>query len=151
MYHNLRAAQGFLELGDPDSAWEELELIPAEERAHPLVLRMRVYIYREKARRMEMAEISRHLTEIEPHDSEHWTNRSFAERRHLGIPEAEKTLRIALEKFPQDALILYNLSCYVAKGGQMEEAKELLGKAIRIDPTFKELAMNDEDLVGVWS
>jgi len=32
----------------------------------------------------------------------------------------------------------------------MEEAKELLGKAIRIDPTFKELALNDEDLVGVW-
>ena len=54
MYHNLRAAQGFLELGDPDSAWEELEMIPAEERAHPLVLRMRVYIYREKARWMEM-------------------------------------------------------------------------------------------------
>jgi hypothetical protein len=25
MYHQLRAALGFLELGDPDSAWEELE------------------------------------------------------------------------------------------------------------------------------
>ena len=57
MYHNIRASQGFLELGDPDSAWEELELIPAEERAHPVVLRMRVYIYREKARWMEMAEM----------------------------------------------------------------------------------------------
>ena len=42
MHHNLRAALGFLELGDPDSAWEELEQIPAEDRAHPVVLRMRV-------------------------------------------------------------------------------------------------------------
>jgi len=32
----------------------------------------------------------------------------------------------------------------------MEEAKELLGKAIRIDLTFKELALVDEDLVGMW-
>ena len=150
MHHNLRAAQGFLELGDPDSAWEELELIPAEERAHPVVLRMRVYIYREKARWMEMAEVSRHLTEIEPHDSEHWTNRAWGERRHLGIPQAEKTLRIALEKFPEDALIPYNLSCYLAKQDRMEEAKELLGKAIHIDPTFKEVALEDEDLAGIW-
>ena len=38
MYHQLRAAKGFLELGDPDSAWEELEKIPTAERAHPVVL-----------------------------------------------------------------------------------------------------------------
>ena len=58
MYHQLRAAQGFLELGDPDSAWEELESIPAEDRAHPVALRLRVCIYREKKKWMEMAEIS---------------------------------------------------------------------------------------------
>ena len=32
----------------------------------------------------------------------------------------------------------------------MEEAKELLDKAIHIDPTFKEVALSDEDLTGVW-
>ena len=30
MYHQLRDAVGFLELGDPDSAWEELESIPGD-------------------------------------------------------------------------------------------------------------------------
>jgi regulator of sirC expression with transglutaminase-like and TPR domain len=53
---------------------------------------MRTYIYRDKGKWMEMAEIARHLTEIEPHDSEHWTNRAWAERRYQGIPVAEKTL-----------------------------------------------------------
>jgi tetratricopeptide (TPR) repeat protein len=150
VYHNLRAAQGFIELGDPDSAWEELEVIPAEDRAHPVALRLRVYIYREKKRWMEMAEISRHLTEIEPQQAEHWTNRAWAERRHLGIPVAEKTLLHALKHFPNEGIIYYNLACYSAVDGRTLEAKSLLGKAIELDPEFKELALDDEDLKGIW-
>jgi len=150
VYHNLRAAQGFLELGDPDSAWEELESIPAEDRAHPVALRLRVYIYREKKRWMEMAEISRHLTEIEPQQAEHWTNRAWAERRHQGIPVAEKTLLHALKHFPNEGILYYNLACYSAVDGRTTEAKSLLSKAIELDPEFKELALEDEDLAGIW-
>ena len=150
MYHNLRAAQGFIELGDPDSAWEELEGIPAEDRAHPVALRLRVYIYREKKKWMEMAEISRHLTEIEPQQAEHWTNRAWAERRHQGIPVAEKTLLHALKHFPNEGILYYNLACYAAVDGRTAEAKSLLSKAIELDPEFKELALEDEDLAGIW-
>lgn len=150
MYHQLRAAQGFLELGDPDSAWEELESIPAEERAHPIALRLRVYIYHEKKRWAEMAEISRHLTEVEPEQPEHWTNRASAERRHLGIPVAEKTLLHALERFPNEGILYYNLACYSAVDGRTAEAKSLLSKAIEIDPEFKQLALEDEDMAGIW-
>ena len=150
MYHNLRAAQGFLELGDPDSAWEELELIPAEERANSLVLRMRVYIYREKKKWMEMAEVSRHLTEIDPNQSEHWTNKAWAERRHLGLTQAEQTLLQALEKFPEDALIHYNLACYACVSGRIDEGKQRLETALRIDPDLKATALEDDDLVRVW-
>jgi Tfp pilus assembly protein PilF len=150
MYHQLKAAQGFLELGDPDSASEELESIPAEDRAHPVVLRMRVYIYRKKKKWMEMTEISRHLTEIEPDQSEHWMNKAWAERRHLGLPQAEQTLLQALEKFPDDGLIHYNLACYSCVSGRIEEGKVLLEAAIRLDPNLKATALEDEDLVGVW-
>ena len=50
MYHNLLAAQGFLELVDPDSAWEDLETISGEGGAHPIVWRLRVHFYRQKKR-----------------------------------------------------------------------------------------------------
>jgi Flp pilus assembly protein TadD len=150
MYHNLRASLGFLELGDPDAAWEELEAIPAEERAHPDVLRMRVQVYRAKERWMEMAEIARHLTEVEPGQPSHWTDRAWAERRHKGIALAEKTLLEALTRFPNDGNIYYNLACYSAVDGRTEEAKSLLGKAIELDPLFKGLALEDEDLKGLW-
>jgi tetratricopeptide (TPR) repeat protein len=150
VYHQLRAAQGFLELGDPDSAWEELESIPAEERAHPIALRLRVYIYREKKRWMEMAEISRHLTEVEPDQPEHWVDRAWAERHHQGIPVARKTLLHALKRFSNEGIIHYNLACYSAVDGNTAEAKRLLSKAIELDPAFKGLALEDEDLKGIW-
>ena len=150
MYLQLRAAQGFLELGDYDSAWEELETIPAEDRAHPVVLRMRVKIYRHKERWMEMAEIARHLTEIEPHQTSHWITRAWAERRYLGFATAEQTLLKALEGFPDDSLIHYNLACYACRQGRLKEAKELLAKAIILDPQWRESALEDEDLEGIW-
>jgi tetratricopeptide (TPR) repeat protein len=150
VYHNLRAAQGFIELGAPDSAWEELEGIPAEDRAHPIVLRMRAYIYRDKGKWMEMAEIARHLTEIEPQQPEHWTNRAWAERRHQGLQTAEATLLLAREQFPKEPLIHYNLACYSAKLGKLDDAKSLLATAIKIDPVFKGMALENEDLAGIW-
>jgi predicted Zn-dependent protease len=150
MYHRLRAAEGFLELGDPDSAWDELESIPAEDRAHPVVLRMRVEIYREKKRWMEMAEIARHLTELEPELSGHWINRAWAERRHIGLEAAEQTLLKAREAFPEEPLVHYNLACYACQQKRVDEAKERLAKAIELDPQYRVLALEDEDLEGVW-
>jgi tetratricopeptide (TPR) repeat protein len=150
VHHQLRAAQGFLELGDPDSAWDELESIPAEERAHPIALRFRVYIYRDKGKWMEMAEISRHLTEVEPDQPEHWVDRAWAERHHQGIPVARKTLLHALKRFPNEGILYYNLACYSAVDGRTAEAKSLLSKAIELDPEFKQLALEDEDLRGIW-
>lgn len=150
MYHQLRAALGFLELGDPDSAWEELESLPAEERAHPVVLRMRVQIYRAKERWMEMAEVARHLTEIEPDQPSHWTDRAWAERRHLGIPVAQKTLLIARDRFPQAGIIHYNLACYAAVQGRLDDAKDRLARAIELESSFKVLALEDDDLKDIW-
>jgi predicted Zn-dependent protease len=150
MYHQLRAALGFLELGDPDAAWEELESIPAEERAHPVVLRMRVQVYRAKERWMEMAEVARHLTEIEPDQPAHWIDRAWAERRHLGIPTAQETLLIARDRFPQEGIIHYNLACYEAVQGKRDEAKVSLARAVELEASFKGIALEDEDLKGIW-
>ncbi len=150
MYQRLRAVHGFLELGDPDAAWEELEGIAPEEKAHPVVLRMRVQIYRAKERWMEMAEVARHLTKIEPDQPAHWTDRAWAERRHLGISAAENTLLIARLRFPQEGIIHYNLACYAAVEGRLDHAKASLSRAFELDPKFKGIALEDEDLKGIW-
>ena len=51
--------------------------------------------------------------------------------------------------FPNEGILYYNLACYAAVDGITVEAKSLLSKAIELDPDFKQLALEDEDLLGL--
>jgi Tfp pilus assembly protein PilF len=150
MYHQLKAAQGFLELGDPDSAWEELESIPAEDRAHQAVLWMRLEIYSTKKRWDGVVEIAKHLVKTSPEAPQHWIDLAWGQRRANDLQTAEKTLKEALGRFPNEAVIHYNLACYSCVSGREDEAKGLLDVAFRLDPSLKATALEDEDLVGMW-
>ena len=150
MYHQLKAAQGFLEHGDADSAWEELESIPAEYRAHPTVLWMRLEIYTKKQRWDGMVEIAKHLVEASPDVPQHWIDLAWGQRRAIDLKTAERTLKEALGRFPNEALIHYNLACYSCISGRVEEGRVLLEKALRLEPNLKATALEDEDLAGVW-
>ena len=86
----------------------------------------------------------------EAHGPEYWTNRAWAERRHVGLETAEETLLLARELFPKEPLVHYNLACYAAQLGRIDDAKALLATALTLDPVFKEMALEDEDLAGVW-
>ena len=150
MYHQLKAAQGFLELGDPDSAWDELESIPAEDRANPTVLWMRLEIYRSKERWNEMMAIAQHLVQVQPENPCHWVHLAWAERRAINVQKAEGTLLTAMDRFPDVGTIHYNLACYSCVAGRIEEGKERLETALRLEPSLRADALEDEDLAGVW-
>lgn len=150
MHKHLIASLGYLELGMGRDAWDELEEIPAEERGNPVVLRMRVEIYRTLGKWSEMTEIAAHLVKVESEHPDHWISLAWAQRRSIGIPEAEKTLVAAVKRFPQEATIHYYLACYACKQGRLDEAREKLAKAIEMQPTFKKAALEDEDLTAIW-
>ena len=57
---------------------------------------------------------------------------------------------MARELFPKEPLIPYNLARYAAQLGRIDEAKALLHSAIGLDPLFKEMALEDDDLAGIW-
>ena len=69
---------------------------------------------------------------------------------HMGLQTAEETLLLARELFPKEPLVHYNLACYAAQLGRIDDAKALLATALTLDPVFKEMALEDEDLAGVW-
>ena len=73
-----------------------------------------------------------------------------AEVKKSGYEVAEGILREALVTFPDHPNIHYNLACYSARLGKIEEAKRLLAIAIELDPIFKEPSLEDEDLKAIW-
>jgi hypothetical protein len=64
----MRAATGWLELGDHLSAFEELERLPQEKRAHPDVLKIRYEIYAKAGRWESAFELAEGLSRLVPDD-----------------------------------------------------------------------------------
>ena len=51
---------------------------------------------------------------------------------------------------PKVAMIAFNLACYASVTGRMEEAKERLRHAIKLDKDIRGLALGHEDLKPLW-
>lgn len=76
--HHLKAAQGWLGLGDWQSANEELEEISPAMRAHPDVLKLRVAIYCKAGKWQMAATLTDSLVEHLPKDAGLWLQRATA-------------------------------------------------------------------------
>lgn len=153
--HRLRAAEGWLDLGDWQSANDELENITPSLRAHPDVLAMRWNIYSD-ARHWELAlVVAETLCELQPSDANGWIHRSYALQELRRTAEAEVLLLPALEKFLQEPAVPYNLACNACVLGRVEEARRLLDRPITISgdhgDEVKLMALDDPDLSALWS
>jgi len=70
----------------------------------------------------------------------------FAVRRTQSLAAAEVILSAALQKFPGNATIHFNLACYYTQLADLDKARLYLQKAIAIDETFRKVALTDPDL-----
>ena len=66
------------------------------------------------------------------------------ERRELG--RAIDALRAGLARFPDDAVLLYDLACYESLDGRHDDALADLRHALELDPSMLEMARADADL-----
>ena len=152
--HHLLAAEGWLELGDWRSANDELENVTAELRSHPDVLAMRFQVY-STAPHWELAlVVAEALCDLTPSDVNALIHRSFALHELKRTEEAEVLLLPALDKFPKEPTIPYNLACYACVLGRVEEAGRLLKRAIEVSgdhgDEVKLMALDDVDLEALW-
>jgi tetratricopeptide (TPR) repeat protein len=146
--HHLRAAQGWLDLGDHGSAGEELEKVNVEFQEHPVVLAVRYQVLA-KAKRWEQAgAVAQTLVQTLPESAFGWLRRSQALHFLGRTQEAWDQLFPAVEHFPGDPLIAYDLACYACQLGRLPEAVEWLKKALAKDQArqLKQAALEDPDL-----
>lgn len=149
--HHLTAAEGWLELGNHLEANEELEQITPALRAHPQVLLLRHRIY-EYAKQWTMCvEVASAYLSLLPDQPEGWLSRSFALHELQRTREAYDLLLPVADKFPQLWTIPYNLACYCAQLGQLDESKKWLQQAMRInEKEVQRTAIDDPDLSPLW-
>ena len=147
----LQRAEGWLDLHLPLEANAELDEIQPAMRAHPVVLKLRFAIY-SASQKWDMAlEIANCLHQQLPDDCYGGVQAAIALLR-LGRPREAKQLSLPLvQKFPKNATIPYNLACYCAQLGEIEEAQEWFKAAMALDPnTVRRRGIDDPDLEPLW-
>ena len=55
-------------------------------------------------------------------------------------------LAAAHERFGDDATILYDLACYEALAGRLDEARAHIDRSLELEPSYRAMAATDEDL-----
>src|SRR5258705_7224706 len=128
---HLRAAEGWLGLGDHESANQELEGISMDCQAHPAVLGTRYCVYAAEKKWDACVEVGRKLVELEPKESFGWVNRSYALRRAPGggVQAAYDALKPAAERLDDLEHVTFNLACYACQLGNLEVARAWLAQA----------------------
>jgi tetratricopeptide (TPR) repeat protein len=150
---HIEAADGWLDLGDWQSANEEPERITPRLRAHPTVLEMRFRVY-SAAKHLELAlEVPEALVALTPHEENAWINRSYLLHDLKRTQEAYDLLLPVLDKFKNEWVIPYNLACYKCQLGDHARAKELLALAYERGDAeeIKLMALDDADLAPLWA
>jgi hypothetical protein len=152
--HHLKAAVGWLELGDAAEALGELDEMTPEIQEHPDVLEARWLALARLHRWEAAAKAARALIGVAPQRSSGWLHHAYALRRapNGGLLAAFNALAPVADKFPEEATIPYNLACYTCQMQRdtaetmnwLEQAiksggrKEILAMAMK-DPDLKPL------------
>ena len=146
--HHLSSAIGWLELGNPREADAELKKVHPALRAHPDVMEVRWQIY-SKAKWWEVCvDLANGIVKLAPDRPSGYIYRAYSLRRCKGLMSAWMSLLPAVERFPDDWLIPYNLSCYSCQLGNLDAARRWLAKAFEKGEKekLKSMALEDADL-----
>jgi len=153
--HYLSAAQGWAELGNTAEARAELAHIGAARQIHPDVLEVRWFICAEEQRWEEGLQVARSLIQAVPDRASGWLHQAYALRRVAegGLKQAWEALLPAFDRFPKEAIIPYNLSCYACQLKDLEAARLWFKRALALGgkEQIKLMALADSDLEPLWT
>jgi tetratricopeptide (TPR) repeat protein len=145
----LTECEGYLDLGMLRRARETLEEVLPDYRKKIPALLLECRMAFESKNWLEAKHIAEKLLKADDADAHHWALLAAAERRVGAIKKAINLLEEASLKFPDCAVIFYNLACYYCIKSQLNKAFMLLQKAFKLDSNMLKIAMNDPDLQAI--
>jgi hypothetical protein len=147
---HLNAAAGFLQIGEPMDAWNELEEITAANRAEIEVLTVRLAVCRALEKWELAEEVARYLVKHDPHNVMHVVALAEAVGHREGPVAAAAVYEFAVEWFPDFGMLRVSLAVELTKAGQVEDAKKVLKVAFELDPDLRLVALDHPGLEEVW-
>lgn len=152
--HFVRAAQGWMELGCRIEAEMELAHVSAANRHHPEVLETEWSLTAARLDWLRGVVIGELLVTLYPERADGWLHRAYAIRRveNGGLSKARESLLPAAEQFPSEPVIPYNLACYAAQMGELDEARKWLKRSFNVGrfETIQTMSLSDSDLKPLW-
>jgi len=145
----LRAAAGYAELGMNRESISELNAIEKCDQDCPEVLQLRLHhLMREKIWARALA-VSRKLCRVAPHCSAGYLHAGFCLHELGKTLQAKKLLLKGPVALLREPIYYYNMGCYDALLGNPKSAQVHLLTSFKMDPSFREIAKKDPDLLSV--
>ena len=147
----LLAAQGYFELGMLEDAMAELDSLPAADAGHQRGApdaALRLHARAALGRRAGDQPHSR--AGCCPKETVGYIHAAFCLHELRRTAEAKSLLLSGPSALLNEATYHYNLGCYDAVLGNIEEAQAHLRVSFRLDKKFREFARTDPDLKPVW-
>ena len=150
--HFVRAAEGWLELGNPLEARRELDQLAAPIHKHPEVLEMRWRIQAATREWDACLDTATTIRRLAPDRPSGWSLGAYALHQLKRTAEARQHLLAVVDRFPNDLLMHYNLACYECLLGRLPEAWRWLQLALRVGPNLHLTlaALGDPELQPLW-
>ncbi len=145
----LLAAQGYIELGMPREALEELRSLPKLRASAPQSLEIRIVALIRLGRWKSAAASARKLCRQQPGEAAGFIHLAYCLHEMGETARAKETLLNAPEAVRRNATCYYNLACYEAVLGQLDSARYYLARSISMDERFREFARHDRDLAAL--
>lgn len=146
---SLLAAQGYMELEMPGEALREIDSLASEDQDREDVLQMRLFILM-RARCWEPAlTVCKRLRKTVPEGATGYIHGAFCLHEMGRTLEAKELLMAGPASLLREPTYHYNLGCYDAVLGNLNEATRHLETSFQMDQKFREIAQYDPDLKPV--
>jgi predicted Zn-dependent protease len=144
-----RAACGYAELGMARESMGELNAIDPELQDRPEVLQLRLHHLMREKRWATALKISRKLCRAAPDCSAGFLHAGFCLHELGKTAQAKAVLLRGPAALLSEPIYYYNMGCYEALLGNLNDARTNLETSFQMDSTFRELAKQDPDLKAV--
>jgi len=146
-----REAEGYLELGLPRQALAALARLRGSDGTATSTLYLRGEALRAMDRYQEAIIPLEKVASVEPENVHVWLALGWCHKRTGRLDLAIDALQRALTADPGEALVHYNLACYLSLAAKKEPALDHLSMALRLDPRYRQMIDSEPDFDPIRS